>query len=125
MEAVEYPLIPSQDPMRSISYRLRTLRQLIFDPRRRSLIRANALVLLSLGASLYLSDFPNNRPTLLLILPAIFAAAGTADTIRCMQRSWNFYHAGVILCVYMDLMVLGMIFFFLLYPYLNWLSLSH
>ncbi len=36
-----------------------------------------------------------------------------------MQRRWNFYHGGVILCIYMDLMALGMILFFLLYPYIT------
>jgi hypothetical protein len=122
---VEYPRIPSQDPRHSISYRFRALRQVVFDPHRRSLIRANSLVLVSLAIALWLSDFPNNRPTLLLILPLLVASVGTADTVRCMQRIWNFYHAGVILCVYMDLMVLGLIVFFLLYPYLDWLSLGH
>ena len=34
-----------------------------------------------------------------------------------MQRRWSFYHAGVILCVYMDLMAMCTILFFLIYPY--------
>ena len=93
-----------------------------FNLRRHSLTRASAMVLLSLGAALLLSDFPNNRPTLFLILPALLGTIGTADTVRCMQRSWNFYHAGVILCIYMDLMAVGMIVFFLLYPYSNWIT---
>lgn len=95
------------------------------DLRRRSLLRANGMVLLSLLAALLLSDFPNNRPTLLLVGPALIALLGTADTIRCIQRRWSFYHAGVVLCIYMDLMAMGMILFFLLYPYLNWLTLNH
>jgi hypothetical protein len=90
----------------------------ILHPRLRSLVRANALVLLSLLAAFLLSDFPRNRATLWLILPAVTALAGTIDTIRCMQPQWNFYHGGVVLCIYMDLMVLAAIFFFLLYPYL-------
>jgi hypothetical protein len=96
----------------------------LFNPRVHSLLRGSLLVLLSLAVSLLLSDFPHNRPTLFLILPALFAIAGTADTVRCMQRRWSFYHAGVILCIYMDLMALCMILFFLLYPYARWLASS-
>jgi hypothetical protein len=53
----------------------------------------------------------------LLVLPMLGAIAGTAETVRCMQRRWNFYHAGVILCIYMDLMAVFLILFFLVYPY--------
>ena len=49
---------------------------------------------------------PHLRPTLWLLLPACGAIAGTADTARCMQRRWSFYHGGVLLCLYMDLLVL-------------------
>ena len=93
-----------------------TLRTIV-DPRRRSLVRGSLLVLLSLAASIRLSDFPHNRPTLLLIVPVLGAIAGTLDTVRCMRSRWSFYHGGVLLCVYMDLMALCMILFFLLYPY--------
>ncbi len=71
-------------------------------------------VLASLSCS---PDFPHNRATPLLILPAVAAIAGTIDTVRCMQPRWSFYHGGVLLCIYMDLMALCMILFFLLYPY--------
>ena len=103
---------------------LASIRRDLLNLRRHSLVRASALVILSLVAALLLSDFPNNRPNLLLILPALIAAIGTADTIRCMQRSWSFYHAGVILCVYMDIMAVGMIIFFLFYPYMQWIASS-
>jgi hypothetical protein len=95
------------------------------NPRLRSLIRGNLLVLLSLAVSFPLSDFPHNRPTLLLILPLVVAVLGTIDTIRCMQPRWSFYHGGVLLCIYMDLMAIAMILFFLLYPYVLWLTASH
>ncbi len=42
--------------------------------------------------------------------------AGTLDTLRCMQTRWSWYHGGVLLCAYMDLMVVCLILFFLLYP---------
>ena len=96
----------------------------IFNPRAHSLLRGSALVLISLGAALVLSDFPRNRATPLLIFPALIAATGTADTVRCMRSRWSFYHGGVLLLVYMDLMALCMILFFLLYPYAGWIT-SH
>ena len=96
-----------QSPFSSVS---------MFDWRRRSLVRSNMLVLLSLLLAFRLSHFPQNRMSLWLAFPLLLAAAGTADTIRCMQRRWNWYHGGVVLCVYMDLMVICLILFFLLYP---------
>jgi hypothetical protein len=41
-----------------------------------------------------------------------------------MQRRWSLYHGGVLLLIYMDLMVLCMILFLLLYPYAVWISSS-
>lgn len=92
------------------------IRPAFFNLRRRSLARGNLLVLVSLLIAVRLADFPHNRATLLLALPVLLAMAGTADTIRCMRRVWDFYHAGVILCIYMDLMALAIMLFFLLYP---------
>jgi len=89
------------------------------DPRQKSLVRGGTLVVLSLFVSFYLSHFPYNQPSLWLLIPALFAAIGTADTVRCMQQRWSWYHGGVILCVYMDLMVVTLILFFLVYPYLT------
>jgi hypothetical protein len=63
-----------------------------------------------------LSGFPRIRPSLWLTLPTLLCVAGTVDTARCMRKRWDFYHAGVVLCVYMDLMVLATILFFLFYP---------
>lgn len=95
------------------------------DVRQKSLLRANLLVIVSFLVALVLSDFPHNRPTLLLLLPAFSAMAGTGDTVRNMRRVYSFYHGGVILCVYMDLMALAMILFFLVYPYSHFLASSH
>jgi hypothetical protein len=93
-----------------------------FHIRCHSLVRGSLLVLASLAVAIRLSDFPNNRATPLLVFPVIFALLGTADTTRCLQRRWSFYHAGVILLIYMDLMAISMVVFFFLYPYLRWLS---
>lgn len=97
----------------------------LLDLKQKSLLRANLLVVLSFFAAVLLSDFPHNRATLLLIIPTVFVVLGTADTVRNMRRVYSFYHAGVILCVYMDLMVLAMILFFLVYPYSHFLASSH
>lgn len=94
------------------------------DPKQKSLLRANLIVALSFGVALVLSDFPNNRANLFLLLPTLTAAVGTFDTIRNMRRRYSFYHAGVILCIYMDLMVLAMMVFFLIYPYSKFLTSS-
>ena len=94
------------------SVRLRALS----DWRRRSLLRANLLVFGALLLAFHLSDFPHNRASLLLFAPLLLAVTGTLDTLRCMRTTWNWYHGGVILCAYMDLMVVCLILFFLIYP---------
>jgi hypothetical protein len=85
---------------------------------RRSLIRANVLVLGSFFASFYLSGFPHTRASLLLLIPALLATVGTIDTVRCLTPRRNLHHASIILCLFMDLLALTLIFFFLLFPYL-------
>ena len=98
--------------------------QRLLDVRQKSLLRGNLLVVLSMAIALVLSDFPHNRPNPLLVIPVLLALAGTVDTIRNMRRVYSFYHAGVILCIYMDLMAIVMIVFFLLYPYSHFLASS-
>lgn len=97
----------------------------LFNPHHHSLLRGSALVLLSLGAALVLSNFPHVRATSLLILPSLFAIVGAADTARCMQPRWSLYHGGVLLLIYMDLMSICMILFLLFYPYMLWIADTH
>jgi len=94
----------------------------ILNPRSRSLARGNILVLASLGIALLISHPPFMRATLFLVLPMLGVLWGTVDTIRCMQRRWNLYHGGVILCIYMDLLTITLVGFFLIYPYFLWFS---
>lgn len=101
------------------------MRPALLNLRRPSLLRANLLVLASLGAACRISGFPNNRATLLLLLPALIACYGTWEAVRCMQRRWSFYHGGVIISLYMDLMAIAIVLFLLLYPYMHWLSATH
>ncbi len=90
-----------------------------FNPRLRSLLRANIVVLSCLAVAFPLSHFPHLRVSYWLALPLLGATLGTVDTLRCMRTRWDFYHGGVILCAYMDLMVLTLVLFLLLYPALT------
>jgi hypothetical protein len=92
-----------------------------WNPRYRSLPRGIALVLGSLFLAFKFSGFPDDRPSLKLLIPILAAALGTWDTIRCLRRRWSLYHASVVILVYMDIMALSMILFLFLYPYERWL----
>jgi hypothetical protein len=97
----------------------------ILNPRRRSLLRGNVIVLASLALATWLSGAPHLRAMPLLVLPLLGCILGTADTVRCIQRRWSFYHGGVLLCIYMDLMAITLVLFFFLYPYFLWSGARH
>lgn len=82
-------------------------------------------MVLSLAAAVLMSRFPHLHATPWLVLPVVGCAVGAADTTRCMQRRWSFYHGGVLLCLYMDLLATTLVLFFLIYPYLVWLGEAH
>jgi hypothetical protein len=88
--------------------------------RAKSLLRANLLAIIALALSFLLSDFPRNRATLTLILPLCLALLGTGDAVRCMRPRWDLYHASVVISLLMDVMVLTLILFLLLWPYFRW-----
>ncbi|MGA8938196.1 MAG: permease [Acidobacteriaceae bacterium] len=90
----------------------------IFNPRAHSLIRANVFVFASVIVATLLSSFPYIRANPWLVLPFFVCLVGMADTVRCIQKRWNFYHGGVMFCLYMDLLAITLILFFLVYPYL-------
>ena len=98
------------------------MRFAVFNIRARSLTRAGLLVVGSLVLALVFSGFPDIRPSPILLLPAVAAGYGTWETTRCLQRRWNFYHGGVMLLLYADILVLALIIFLLLYPYAQWLQ---
>jgi hypothetical protein len=89
----------------------------IFHLHRKSLARGTLVALGSLWASFQLSGFPDVRVCPWLIVPLLIACAATWDTARCLQKRWSFYHGGVILLLYVDLMILLMISFLLAAPY--------
>jgi hypothetical protein len=41
---------------------------------------------------------------------------GLAETARCLKRKWSFYHAGVLILLYAELLILTMIIFLSAYP---------
>ena len=79
-------------------------------------------VLLSLGAfvaSLLLEGFPrtdalHRSPWQILVVP--FAFWGMIETARCIGRKWSLYHAGVLILLYAELMILALSLFFWLFP---------
>ncbi len=75
------------------------------------------LVLGSLVLALVWAGYPNPHTNPGLVLPAVLAFAGTLDTMRCLRLKWSFYHGGVMLLLYMDIMAIAMILFLLFYPY--------
>ena len=70
-------------------------------------------------AALLLSHFPHLQTNPWLVVPLAAILIGTADTARCMRKRWDFYHGGVLLSVYMDLLVFMLVLFLLLYPALS------
>jgi hypothetical protein len=89
----------------------------IFRLERKSLVRSTVVALGSMWVSLHISGFPDVHPCLWLLLPFAIACVATWDTARCLQKRWSFYHGGVLLLLYVDLMVILMISFLLLAPF--------
>ncbi|MGA3033810.1 MAG: permease [Terracidiphilus sp.] len=88
------------------------LRSPIFRLRQKSLVRAIVLSLGAFGASLRLAGFPhieNLHGSRWQILALLVAAWGMAETFRCLRRRWSLYHAGVLILLYADLMILAAI----------------
>ena len=80
-------------------------------------MRGTLLVLGSLVLAFIWAGYPEAHVNPKLIIPTVFAFLGSADTMRCLRLKWSFYHGGVILLLYMDIMAIAMILFLLLYPY--------
>ena len=86
----------------------------IFRLRQKSLVRALILTLGSFAASLHLAGFPHIESlhgSRWQWLALLFAAWGMLETLRCLQRKWSLYHAGILLLLYTDMMILAMIIF--------------
>ena len=87
----------------------------LFRLRQRSLMRGILLSLGAFAASLRLAGFPyienlHGSPWQIVAVP--FACWGMVETARCLQRRWSLYHAGVLILLYSELMILAMVLFF-------------
>ncbi|MGA9583982.1 MAG: permease [Terracidiphilus sp.] len=91
----------------------------IFRLRQKSLVRGIVLSLSAFIASLLLAGFPHieklhGSPWQFVSL--LVAAWGMAETGRCLRGKWSLYHAGVLILLYSDLMILTLIVFLVAYP---------
>ena len=83
-----------------------------FRLRQRSLLRG---ILLAVGAflvSLRLAGFPNIQNlhgSHWQILTVPLACWAMVETARCLERRWSLYHAGVLILLYTELMILAMV----------------
>ena len=89
-------------------------RSSIFRLRQRSLARGIFLALGALAASLRLAGFPDagalhGSRWQMVALPMVFW--GMIETARCLDRRWSLYHAGVLILLYSELMMLAMVLF--------------
>jgi hypothetical protein len=94
----------------------------VFNIRARSLLRGTLLVVVSVVLAFVWAGFPNVHGSPLLVIPALAATYGTWETSRCLRPRWSFYHGGVMLLLYADVLALALILFLLLYPYARWLQ---
>jgi len=84
----------------------------IFRLRQKSLARGILLSLGAFAASLRLAGFPHVddiHGSNWQIAALLAGAWGMAETARCLQRKWSFYHAGVMILLYTDLIILAAI----------------
>ena len=91
----------------------------LFRLRERSLLRGIVLSLGALLASMRLAGFPDANhlhASHWEFLPVIAAAGGIVETARCLSRKWSLHHAGVLILLYSELMILAMAVFLWLYP---------
>lgn len=91
----------------------------IFRLRQRSLARGIFLALGAFFASLRLGGFPDINAlhsSSWQAIPALIAFWGMVETARCLGRRWSLYHAGVLILLYTDLMILAMTVVLFLYP---------
>lgn len=94
-------------------------RTTIFRLRRPSVARGILLSLAAFMLSLRLGGFPdinNLHSSLWQLLPSSLSFIGLFETARCLGRHWSLYHAGVLILLYTELMILSLSIFLLFYP---------
>jgi hypothetical protein len=89
-----------------------------FRLRQRSLLRGLLVSLVAMAASLRLAGFPyiedlHGSHWQIPLIPAVLW--GMTDTFRCLGRRWSLYHAGVLIMLYAELMILATVVFLALF----------
>jgi len=91
---------------------------ILFRLRRRSLARGVLLALGALAVSLCLAGLPlagAPHASVRQFPLAMIVFWGMVETARCLGRRWSLYHAGVLLLLYSELMILALILFLWVY----------
>lgn len=91
----------------------------IFRLRERSNSRGIALALLALAGSMWLAGFPGPdapRATQWQMVTVALAGWAMVETARCLGRKWSLHHAGVLILLYAELMIVMLTLFLWLYP---------
>lgn len=81
-------------------------------------MRGVLLALTTLGASFFVAGFPDAahlHGSAWQLALAPFPCWAMVETARCLGRRWSFYHAGVLILLYTELIVLAMVLFLGLY----------
>jgi len=91
----------------------------IFRLKEKSLVRGVGLCLGAFAGSLRLAGFPvietlHGSPWQLAMIPIV--CWGMVDTFRCLERKWSMYHAGVLILLYSELMILAAVVALWIYP---------
>jgi hypothetical protein len=91
----------------------------VFHLRQKCLVRGVGLAMSAFVSSLLLAGFPhiaNLHSSRWQILTMLAAGWGMGETARCIRRRWSFYHAGVLILLYSELMILVLTGFLTFYP---------
>ena len=94
-------------------------RTTIFNLRRKSLVRGIALCVAAFFLTLCLSGFPDMNAlhsSHWQIVPVLMACWSMVETMRCAERTWSLYYAGVLILLYSEVMILGMAVFLFFFP---------
>jgi hypothetical protein len=94
-------------------------RPTILRLRQRSLARGVLAAMCALGGSMRLAGFPAvdaPRPSVWQVIPVCLASWAMVETFRCLRRRWSLYHAGVLILLYAELMILVLTLFLWIYP---------
>lgn len=94
----------------------------VLNPRNRSLTRSNLLVFGSICFVWPAFRNPVGLCASLLPLAVLVSIIGMLDTARNMRKRWDFYHAGVLLMLYADLMAISLLVFMAVYSLLPAMS---